>query len=281
MHQSRYMDKKINLINSFFEQSDYNLHALQSGAISVPSQEEITLILSGHQLHNGIILDVCCGSAWLPIRLANENHEINRIILLDFSKNQIFIAKENINTFLCRHDCHVHFINSDIKKLPFDNVFFDIITWSCAIHLFSPQEIEAIGFELAKITTTDARLAIITFDYRDIGQSLCDKYINGYTKLDLKRYYTAHQIEKIFRRSPWTKCNIYRQTNTQIYSKYSEVERLFYSKPYSTFSLLENMIGSVELDKRIKNGLRKIRADFGDNPISFQQTSTTLVLSKK
>lgn len=71
-------------------------------------------------------LDICCGTGMLAIEQARAAGPTGRVIGLDFSKNMIEMAQQNIKDFSFKDN--VQFIQGDAMALPFENNCFDCVT---------------------------------------------------------------------------------------------------------------------------------------------------------
>ncbi|NQS75487.1 MAG: demethylmenaquinone methyltransferase [Peptococcaceae bacterium] len=74
----------------------------------------------------GMGLDICCGTGMLAIEQARAAGPTGRVIGLDFSKNMIEMAQQNIKDFSFKDN--VQFIQGDAMALPFENNCFDCVT---------------------------------------------------------------------------------------------------------------------------------------------------------
>jgi len=74
----------------------------------------------------GTGLDVCCGTGMLTMEQARAAGPAGRIIGLDFSKNMIAVARQNIRDFEFKDS--IQFIQGDAMDLPFENNAFDCVT---------------------------------------------------------------------------------------------------------------------------------------------------------
>ena len=255
----------------FFETSTHNENALEKGSIVVAIQNAIADWLAERAAANSLVLDVCCGGLWLPIRLMERRRDLDCIVGLDYATNQLRIALRNFKHHLGAGSSLFLPVQADITAIPLAERSMHLIVWSLAIHLFLPLEIEAVFKELRRICADTGTVNIVTYDKASIGQSLCDRYVEGYAVADRKRYHSTAFIEAALRRQGW------RGVRTLVFNEdvsrtdYAEIERELRSLPYSTFSIMKKRCGKRELMRRVVAALDNIRRDINKGPITFRQ----------
>lgn len=74
----------------------------------------------------GMGLDICCGTGMLAMEQAGAAGPTGRVIGLDFSKNMIEIAQQNIRDHTFKDN--IQFVQGDAMVLPFENNYFDCVT---------------------------------------------------------------------------------------------------------------------------------------------------------
>lgn len=263
----------------FFDTSSYNKKTITQGAICENTQIAITNIMSEMLAPYSCILDLCCGGAWLPVRLSLQLPN-SFFVLNDRSANQLRIAQHV--AALYAKDAHqaLNFVCTDILHLPFANPVFDMITWSCAIHLFAPDEIVDIATSCHACTTYAGFFAVITFDKNDIGQSLCDQYIEGYAEIDRERYYAIFDFNTLMHFAKWKPLLVRRVRGIQQFESAHDVATLFRRKSFSTFDVMSARYGINELKDRINRGIARLYSEYPTGAISFEQFTTLAVYRK-
>ena len=91
------------VVKSHFEQSDYNARALEEATIPAECQERIACRIAWELRQttppNETIADLCCGGAWLPIRLTQYLDRPHNLYLCDNTPNQVRLARDNLRRF--------------------------------------------------------------------------------------------------------------------------------------------------------------------------------------
>jgi demethylmenaquinone methyltransferase/2-methoxy-6-polyprenyl-1,4-benzoquinol methylase len=77
-----------------------------------------------------ILLDLCCGTGDLAIRLAQLADSSSKVIGLDYSQPMLEIAKEKASHLQLKTE--LNFLHGDVNDLPFPNEYFDCIGISFA-----------------------------------------------------------------------------------------------------------------------------------------------------
>lgn len=103
------------------------------------------------------ILDVCCGTGDIALRLAAEG---SRVTGLDFSAAMLSIARQRAENlgFTARE---VHFVTGDALQLPFPNASFDAVT--IAYGLRNLADLERGLDEITRVLRPAGRLIILDF----------------------------------------------------------------------------------------------------------------------
>jgi len=87
--------------------------------------------------HPGVILDLGCGTALIPILLA-EKLPSSRIIAVDYSQNMLFIGRQHLAEK--NLSSSVTLLRADAKRLPFaEATFSQVVSNSLIHHLADPK----------------------------------------------------------------------------------------------------------------------------------------------
>lgn len=106
-----------------------------------------------------LALDVCCGSGDLTQLLAREVGRTGKVIGLDFSAQQLAIARQRAKSEL--PDLPIYFRQGDALKLPFPNNSFDCATMGYGLR--NVIDIPACLKELYRVLKPGAKVAILDF----------------------------------------------------------------------------------------------------------------------
>jgi SAM-dependent methyltransferase len=108
----------------------------------------------------GSLLDVCCGSADVPLAIVRDARRRGARIaltLLDRSAQMLTIARRRANG-----EAGVTFAAGDATALPFGDAAFDVVTCNLALHHFEPDAARGLLRELRRV----ARLMPVVCDLR-------------------------------------------------------------------------------------------------------------------
>ncbi len=73
--------------------------------------------------HPQNILDLCCGTGDLTVKLAKKANGDSEVIGYDFSEHMLEIARQKLE----KHHLNVDLVAGDVAQMPFENDFFDSI----------------------------------------------------------------------------------------------------------------------------------------------------------
>jgi ubiquinone/menaquinone biosynthesis C-methylase UbiE len=123
-----------------------------------PVEDEIWRQIEARGLRSVKILDIGCGSAFLPRALVREarNRDIKmQVIALDINEVHIQIARELTNDFP-----EIQFIEASAFQLPLEENAVDFVVSTLFLHHFRPAQIEALLHEFQRI----AKMGIVMGD---------------------------------------------------------------------------------------------------------------------
>jgi SAM-dependent methyltransferase len=98
------------------------------------------------------LLDVCCGSADVPLAIVRDARRRGRHIaltLLDRSAQMLTIARQR-----ARGETDAAFVAGDAAALPFADAAFDVVTCNLALHHFEPDFARLLLRELRRVART-------------------------------------------------------------------------------------------------------------------------------
>jgi SAM-dependent methyltransferase len=108
----------------------------------------------------GTLLDVCCGSADVPLAIVRDARRRGAqiaVTLLDRSVQMLTVARAR-----ARGVPDVSFSAGDATALPFADAAFDVVTCNLALHHFEPESARALLRELRRV----ARVMPVVCDLR-------------------------------------------------------------------------------------------------------------------
>ena len=260
--------------DSFFDVSDYNDIKKNIGPIPYRIQNDIAAIVMNNLPPQYTACDICSGGAWLPLKLLQIRSDCKDFLLIDSSKNQHSIAQNNI--FTNTDSSVVRFLSMDIADhLDFAGSF-DLFLWSFAIHLFPPLAVRQIVGALRASSNKECELYILTFDKKNIGQSVFDVYLEGYRDIDCQRYYNLSELSALVCMEGWDCISITNFESKHSFFTVENAKDFFLSRPFSTFSILEKQVGEKELLCRIDDAIKRIQKDCSRGEVFFKQTSSLM-----
>lgn len=265
----------------FFDSSKFNSSACVTGPIDPESQQTIANYIQQRSTSARVITEICCGGAWLGIRLSNLLSPA-RLNLLDYSSNQLSIAKRNTKSFLSSEiKPNVQYIRSSATSIPIEDCTSELNVMSFAIHLIDRSKQKFVFEEAHRVCTSGGSFVIVTIDKNDIGNSLCDRYVEGYQEIDKNRFPTTREIISHGDRKLWSNIETDILDVTITYGRIQEASELLMSKPFSTFHALENKVGKKELNRRITTGIATMKDDFGESIVTASTRASIITLSKQ
>jgi len=106
------------------------------------------------------MLDVCCGSADVPLRVLQDARRRGihlRVTVLDRSEMMLAIARTRVAA-----RAQMRFVAGDAVALPFGDASFDLVTCNLALHHFEPPQARLLLAELRRV----ARIVPLVCDLR-------------------------------------------------------------------------------------------------------------------
>ena len=100
------------------------------------------------------VLDVCCGTAKLTMKLAEAVGPAGKVVGLDFSENMIEVGKKNISSSPFRDT--IQLMQGNAMSLPFEDQQFDAVT--VAWGLRNVPELEVALKEMIRVLKPGGRL---------------------------------------------------------------------------------------------------------------------------
>lgn len=272
------IDTLILPIQTCFETSDYNRNALDDATISSRYQEKVIEHIRNVCGSPENVVDFCCGGAWLPIRLADAG-SIRRLSLFDKFEHQIKIANSNIDTHLSpsRHPPGLVVQRRDILSWQ-DPDKFDLGIVSFAIHLFGRSEKRKIASVAREALTDKGHLVVLTFSPDGVNGTLLHQYIDGFNDIDQARYIPIDDLLDIFAHEGFVLESRSDIEYEREYSSVADFMKFLRSKPFSTFYLLEEEIGSDGLDQALDRCESSLQERFGAGAVNNGGRVTLLIL---
>ncbi len=107
-----------------------------------------------------MILDLCCGTGDLAIRLAQLADSSSNVVGLDYSLPMLEIAKEKASHLLLKTE--LNFLHGDVTDLPFPSEYFDCIGISFAFRnlTYKNPKTERYLSEIVRVLKKGGRLRI-------------------------------------------------------------------------------------------------------------------------
>jgi SAM-dependent methyltransferase len=139
------------------------------------------------------LLDVCCGSADIPlaiVRDARRRGERIALTLFDRSAQMLTIARSRADG-----EPDVMFAAGDATALPFGDAAFDVVTCNLALHHFEPDAARALLRELRRV----ARLMPVVCDLRRSVPALAAAFL--WSRLASRNRLTRHDAPLSVRRA--------------------------------------------------------------------------------
>jgi sugar/nucleoside kinase (ribokinase family)/ubiquinone/menaquinone biosynthesis C-methylase UbiE len=262
-----------------FETSDYNKNSLEDATIPTESQIEVTETINKRLSNDFKIIDLCCGGAWLPIRLAMIKDKNYRIILCDKFKHQVDIAELNVKRHLNPgfYKVEYHCCDAITSSLPPDESDFIIISF--AIHLFDNTQKIELAQECARLLKKGGMLGILTFDPVDIKQTIFHTYIDNYLEIDSKRYVDPAKIIFNFEEHGFSLKSKQKFQYSRIFNNVNDFMKHARSKPFSTFYLLEEKYGIDGLNQRLDKCEQNLFNHFDENKVENKSAVTLIILT--
>jgi len=153
----------------------------------VPALREV------RRLRARTLLDVCCGSADVPlaiVRDARKRGERIALTLLDRSAQMLTIARGRADG-----EPGVTFAAGDATALPFGDAAFDVVTCNLALHHFEPDAARTLLRELRRV----ARLMPLVCDLRRSAAALAAAVL--WSRLASRNRLTRHDAPLSVRRA--------------------------------------------------------------------------------
>jgi SAM-dependent methyltransferase len=158
--------------------------------------------------HARTLLDVCCGSADVPLAIARDARRRGTRIaltLLDRSTQMLTIARRR-----AEGEPDVTFAAGDATALPFGDAAFDVVTCNLALHHFEPDAARALLREVRRV----ARLMPVVCDLRRSPPALAAAFAwsrvvsrNRLTRhdapLSVRRAYTPREARSLALGAGW------------------------------------------------------------------------------
>jgi ubiquinone/menaquinone biosynthesis C-methylase UbiE len=154
------------------------------------------------------LLDVCCGSADVPLAVARDAQRRGQplaLTVLDRSAQMLTIARQR-----AQHVGGVAFVAGDATALPFPDASFDVVTCNLALHHFEPDAARVLLRELRRV----ARVMPLVCDLRRSPPAYAAALAwsrtssNRLTKhdapLSVRRAYTPREAHALALDAGWT-----------------------------------------------------------------------------
>ena len=108
-----------------------------------------------------MILDLCCGTGDLAIRLAQLADSSSKVVGLDYSLSMLEIAKEKASHVQLKTE--LNFLHGDVNDLPFPNEYFDCIGISFAFRnlTYKNPKTERYLSEIVRVLKNGGRFVIV------------------------------------------------------------------------------------------------------------------------
>jgi fructokinase len=267
-------------IEHCFETNEYNRTAMNEATVPSDCQEQIAQTIE-KRLPFSTLCDLCCGGAWLPIRLANLKHTSLKLVLCDKHDNQLRLARLNVQEHLRNIHGQPEFYPADALDTGLAAGFADLVTLSFAIHLFDEEAQGHLVREVHRICVAEGYFAILTFAPEAIQQTLFHTYIKGFSEIDAQRYVELDKLTRIvssrgFRVMGREKFR-YQRTFENVEAFMDHAQK----RPFSTFYLLESQCGREEVVRRMDACKTHLRNKYGDGPVINESEVTLLLFAKE
>jgi ubiquinone/menaquinone biosynthesis C-methylase UbiE len=139
------------------------------------------------------ILDLCCGTGSLSVKLAEHESKVTGI---DLSPHMLQKARKK--------NSKIEFIEGDATNLPFEDCKFDIVVASFCLHEMPTKIIEKVLAEIKRVTHKNGEIFIIDFSlpknkllkffgYNFLRIFEC-KYYTNFIKLDLEKMLKSYSL---------------------------------------------------------------------------------------
>jgi demethylmenaquinone methyltransferase/2-methoxy-6-polyprenyl-1,4-benzoquinol methylase len=108
-----------------------------------------------------MILDLCCGTGDLAIRLVQLADSSTKVFGLDYSLPMLEMAKEKTNHLLLKTE--LNYLHGDVTDLPFPDGYFDCIGISFAFRnlTYKNPKTERYLSEIVRVLKNDGRFVIV------------------------------------------------------------------------------------------------------------------------
>jgi ubiquinone/menaquinone biosynthesis C-methylase UbiE len=158
----------------------------------------------------------------------------------------------------------------DGQSLPFANGTFDFILMSQVLHFF--QDRPRAAAEVRRVSTANARLAVITASHRQLRAQVDLGLFPGMMKREAARIPSIPEIRRVFEDQGFELHNTTEYAATFYASSAEALVKRVAGKPWSSYLLF----GEEELATRLKGFRRRLRGHFGSGEIAYLVPQTLM-----
>jgi ubiquinone/menaquinone biosynthesis C-methylase UbiE len=266
-------------IASFFARSNYNATALADATIPSDTQVQVAQRIASHVDLNPRVAELCCGGAWLSIRLSRLLG--GSFVLCDVHRQQLDLASQNVAAARIGPNASFSYVEADSCDTRLPAAAVDLVCISFAIHLFDEASRSLLLREAVRICCKNGVVCILTFSPRHIAQTLLHRYIEGFCDIDARRYVAIRKLEEEAEKAGMRCVSRDEVPYHRTFIDCGDVAAYLGSEPFSTFAILKAECGATEYRRRITHALQRIAADHGTDPVINESCVTLLVFRKE
>lgn len=184
------MEKRLEILNSFYEQFD------EEGRIDSSRQTQLEYLTTMHYIHRhapagGSLLEIGAGTGRYSVTLAREGYDVTAVELVEH--NLEILKSKGADLMAYQGDA------LDLSRFP-DESFDMTLSLGPMYHLYSPEEVQTAISEAIRVTKKGG---VILFAFLSIHAIMGTNYLKGNTERGLKLnfgedYRVLHFPEQLF-----------------------------------------------------------------------------------